>query len=1609
MEFVDNTGHIFSLPSYKEKPIGYEYEEYSYVFWIDANNTSKLSVNNFYSEPIYALYELSKDFSIESLEDDKKSPLNIEIYVENSNVFKLISPKELQAYLVSDKYNNLTDYIDLNNLEDNTSMIKTKLTNEDIYGVKTSEDLDGTVIDYLMIPIYPLANASEEGVWITNVMIHIEDKSIGKHEWCYISVGGEFLNEYEELIINGKNQGVNLPKDILKAVYAESLYNNEFNETLYNEKLKEYLMNIMTIKGECGNFKSAIHSLQWFGYGDKLTISKLLKTDNDYKNQYIRDYFDITNDTIYAFKTFVTDSLISLMIMINKETNEQYQFEPDKYFFGENKPKLLSLLYSYIKIKIGNHDMPIEEDDEKYWYWKSYFNFSLVELGIKLALLKYFYKKYFLPIHLNVHKASLGYLVFANDIKLTSKIGYNITYPLIAINDREKEVEFLGKGLHYFTKQIHYVDEEYNEYYVSDVETDERIWYSIHDTCVNIPIKFLKSGYYNCVLLLHFKNETRVLFESHFSFEQNDEYEYKNFIIYPKKLNVTISKVDNTISVNTNYFEYWVNNREFTIDLLVNNKWYSYDFKLRIHNPIIDFGRLKYRYYLNDHNYLTSKIKSLNSIKGNHYILYTAGDDINTLINKEINDPNDLYEWLEDNNYNVNNTFIDMINFDDDSTLYQYFKQNYNLYSPFKQLKYIDENNHKILFNSYMHNKSLVNMNNIDFDINFYKILQYHLDNNLMYIDGTLLNNEFYQYIIYEYKFNGKTERAEIVIHKDLIGNNIIIPEQYLHYHDNIMICAWNDYIYILSESGYNDDTYTLTKVSELYLMEEDSYDQYLAFDSLEFTYKLETKSYWKGDNEYLIYDKLYSNSEKIYEQYQSLVNLPNNLKYKNNIHLFGLYTSIIEERNKLFFHNDIHMYVNGIRFDHDKYLISKDNNKEYESLKFYINGNLDELVDTRYPDVYSLEWVKNPRLYNYSKLTNVPDEIKNILDQYGIFVKRNYKKFFEESDIENRPNIWELENIDAYDTNEFCYYIEERQFKLCTVYYKTLDDLYINNQLGNIEWHEYEDKDIKLYIKDNKYYFDDPNVIDLNDVSKGYSNKLTYEVEFVDDENRIMYDVSLRDIENLAYNKIKVIFYCNKPHIVRNRFYMLNEFINNNLDLNPIVYEENGKYYLDTVGNSKVELIKFSEKYRYFDVEENHEILNQNPSMYWYNIDNDKLVTLPSYLNELERYAYNVNNMTISELTSYLDTYIHKNTESQLNNTYIDDHQEALFYYKNYLEKDLTGWVGEYRIELETNLEDENEIRLLVEIINNENVKTHANNENHIFELNGTESKVTLFIQFSNNVNKEYFTENNIYFIPKLIQIIKTDKRIEYDYEQCGGGELPYIHTKFINKEYVYGNNDTEFVYNLYNDFFKLKFNIYDSYINNESKLSLNLLESVYDINDSIKLDTYLNYDFYLMHDDKYWYGLYISQETCDKARNNSDLLISNENKLMSFNSSTLDMDYVLKYERTSQEYLINRLEFNSSNGYNHFKDDDIIACYIHNNDVLPFNASISSKWDIKPMSIGMHTDTSYESNGEMTVLSLPIQSSKYQHGYYNVNIRYSLDRDIQHQFKNTTKILVS
>ena len=256
------------------------------------------------------------------------------------------------------------------------------------------------------------------------------------------------------------------------------------------------------------------------------------------------------------------------------------------------------------------------------------------------------------------------------------------------------------------------------------------------------------------------------------------------------------------------------------------------------------------------------------------------------------------------------------------------------------------------------------------------------------------------------------------------------------------------------------------------------------------------------------------------------------------------------------------------------------------------------------------------------------------------------------------------------------------------------------------------------------------------------------------------------------------------------------------------------------------------------------------------------------------------------------------------------------------------------------------------------------------------------------------------------MIKIIYNDVRLEYNYKL--DDKNPPMKININNNTYYYGDNESKYVYDLYKDFFKLKFNIYDVY-ELDNIVYPRLMNSVYEENDNIKLNMYLDYDFYLMHDDKYWYGLYISQQTIDNIKKHTDLIVPKDQRTLTFNTNDYMNTYTLKYERSSKEYLLNRLEFISSNGINHFNTDDIIACYVHNNDRLPFNPYISSKWNITPVSIGMTNSSQFESNNELTILSMPMNNNEYERGYYQISVKYSLDRDIQHQFKNTTKIRVS
>ena len=89
-------------------------------------------------------------------------------------------------------------------------------------------------------------------------------------------------------------------------------------------------------------------------------------------------------------------------------------------------------------------------------------------------------------------------------------------------------------------------------------------------------------------------------------------------------------------------------------------------------------------------------------------------------------------------------------------------------------------------------------------------------------------------------------------------------------------------------------------------------------------------------------------------------------------------------------------------------------------------------------------------------------------------------------------------------------------------------------------------------------------------------------------------------------------------------------------------------------------------------------------------------------------------------------------------------------------------------------------------------------------------------------------------------------------------------------------------------------------------------------------------------------------------------------------------------------------------------FNQDDIIAGNITNNYRLPVNMIHSSKWKITPLSYGINYTSDIKSNSDMCILSYPNKKDTLEHGYYDVNVRYSLDRNVNYQYTKKAKLKI-
>ena len=1091
MQFLDNSGHIFTLKDYSQNPIGYEYDEQDYIFWFnDTNNNNQLSINNYYGKIINVLFEVDHISDLENI--TISNIYDIDLTLE-SEIFSMIKANQFQNALHQTK--SILDNVIISESKDKYQKL-VSTNDDDILVIKVSNEGK----NYIMIPIYLIANSKYVGSWMSNILIHITNKYSNKEVWCPITIGGIFNGEYEALTINGKNMGVNLPKEILRAINGTQFDHIVFDEELYNKKIKEYMINYMGIKGECGNYDSADKSLKWFGWGKYLELYKLIENDNEFKTQYIRDFFRIDTDIIQAYKFFINTQFIGLKFQLNTEVRDEnnnivnypQNINKQNHFWGEGLPILKDLTNLETEVSTDEY-----LEDQRFKYQSMYFKYSLYDLMFKLSCLAYYYQTYFLPIFITLKNLNIEYKVYANNYKLLTYTHDHYYESIINIQNQKYDVIFPEEDFLYFTHQKHYVDETYNDYTCNSIKPK----YIINDTCIYIPIIFPKDIYCNCILILKDNQLNQVIYQSKFAFINNDKYNYNGFVFYPKMIEELL---------NTQLYTFV--NKSYTLYINLNNNWYEYSFISKIHELDVHLGTLEYKYWINDINYC-------NYI----YHLYDERDENNNIIFGEdklpINNTSVIFNFFNQEDNSID-TQLDITNY---ISTQDFFDSPTKYFSNFSQIDYIDD---KVHFNSYMNEPDFIHVNGIEFGLYQKKINNYinHLDNN---------SDESVEQKISEYIKNNISE----LVNKYQENINIVNNYKYLNnihlynlYHNEYSIKDENGNIkdllrfknnlralcdnLVIERTNLLNNTFRvsyLNKISKI-TNTKDDYNYYL---NEEFKYlndriqlSLKEDSVW-----YFILERdengkiqVETNSEEnIPKKASSLYTIKENKNQKVNIGSFIYQIEYNENRN---------MFVD---FEKTPISTTMENGFNYKNVKYNPTNNI---------LYYDIEDYQYPLYFNFTPLIKYKDRNKYI--PYSIETWETIQSDERNSRYENKLyakidlhyyEIIKILNLYGYyseswisDTKQFCENFElsnNGQTATCTLNYLESDGQTITTY-----------KNVKLE-RSSKFinYYDLQNLIEENNNSLNQNTRFNLPNQISNDNPSLYWATYDKETQTLIDN----------------------------------------------------------------------------------------------------------------------------------------------------------------------------------------------------------------------------------------------------------------------------------------------------------------------------------------------------------------------------------------------------------------------------------------------------------------------------------------------------------
>lgn len=236
---------------------------------------------------------------------------------------------------------------------------------------------------------YILGKATTPGEYIASI-------KIGQKVY---RIGADFYGENEELYIGLMNRGVEIPREIQKAIYSSNVHEDYYDNILLNRKWKELLSNFWDVMDNRGSYKSLLNSLKWFEYGDNINLYEVWRRYEGKKEWFgVHEIQDVMSNKYRMTKSnFMKTTYIALSLALNKTKKDE-------------------------------NDNPMWDDDGNPVLEEISYKWSNEDMALKLCLLNKFYQTYFMPIHLDLFYSTIEKIVYTNTFKV-------LTAPLFSRKD----------------------------------------------------------------------------------------------------------------------------------------------------------------------------------------------------------------------------------------------------------------------------------------------------------------------------------------------------------------------------------------------------------------------------------------------------------------------------------------------------------------------------------------------------------------------------------------------------------------------------------------------------------------------------------------------------------------------------------------------------------------------------------------------------------------------------------------------------------------------------------------------------------------------------------------------------------------------------------------------------------------------------------------------------------------------------------------------------------------------------------------------------------------------------------------------------------------------